>query len=296
VVARPVSAYPKPGEFMPVDEISLYTGGGAANTAVDLIKLGVSSALVGRVGTDGIGDFVVNALSQQGVDVTGVRRDSKLGTDCGIVLTTPDGERSFIGAIGANTAVSASDIDWDELSKSKILHIGCAMMLPGFDSQPVPVLKRAQELGLTISVDTACGSNGHWWETLSPYLPYTDLFLPSLKEAELLTGKSDPQEMARIFLDAGAKVVAVKLGEQGCFVCSRKEEYHVPPFRVSCIDATGAGDAFAAGFLAGWLQGLPLQETARLANAAGAMATTAMGAAAGIAGLDGIKALLSTAR
>ncbi|MGI9861505.1 sugar kinase [Moorella naiadis] len=292
LVARPVTAYPERGKLVQVDEIRLATGGGAANTAVVLQKLGVPTAIIGRVGADDLGDFVMASLAGKGVDVSGIHRDDEKSTGSSIVLTAPDGERSFISKLGANAAVCAEDIDWPQLGNSQILHIGYAMVLPSFDGAPAAaVLQKTKEMGITTSVDTGWDPSGRWWESLAPYLPYTDIFLPSLAEAEMLTGKQDYREMARVFLEAGAGVVALKLGEQGSYICTRATEFLVPPFNVACVDATGAGDAFAAGFLAGWLKGLSLEETARLANATGALATTAVGATAGVTGWEQVQAL-----
>jgi len=293
LVARPVDHCPEKGKLLPVEEMRLHTGGGAANTAVVLRRLGVSSAVIGRVGTDELGDFVIKSLGREGVDVAGIRRDREKGTGCSMVLTAPDGERSFISTMGANLALSGGDINWEGLQTSRILHLGYAMLLPALSGESAALLlKKARELGLTTSVDTAWDYTGCWWESLAPCLPYTDLLFPSLTEAQMLTGRSEPGEMARVFLEAGVGVVAIKRGEMGSYVCNREVEFHVPPFAVRCVDATGAGDAYVAGFLAGHLQGLTLEETARLANAAGALATTATGATGGVSGMGAIRALL----
>lgn len=297
LIARPVEAYPEKGKLVLVDEMRLDTGGCAANTAVVLRRLGVSAAVMGRVGADGLGDFVVESLRRNGVDVSSVRRDPVKGTGSSMVLTGADGERSFISTLGANTAVCTDDIDWARLKESKVLHVGGALLLPALDGEPTAaVLKQAKELGLVTSVDTAWDYEGRWWRALEACLPYIDLLLPSYDEARMLAGEEDPADIAASFLRAGAHVVALKMGSRGSYVRTNEVEVTIPAFPVRTVDANGAGDAYVAGFLAGWLRGLPLVETARLANAVGALATTAVGATAGVKDLEEALALAGTAR
>ena len=120
-------------------------------------------------------------------------------------------------------------------------------------------------------------------------LPYVDLFAPSLPEARAISGAADAEAAARWLEDHGAAKVVVKLGADGCYVGGGIG--HVEPVQVDAIDATGAGDAFVAGLLYGVLAGWPLEDAARLANAAGALATTAVGAGDGVRGLDETVAL-----
>jgi len=121
---------------------------------------------------------------------------------------------------------------------------------------------------------------------LEPALEHLDYFLPSVEEARMLSELNEPVDIAQFFLARGVGVVALKMGEDGCYVASRAEAFCVPAFAVSAMDATGAGDAFAAGFLAGVVKGWSLRETARLANAVGALCTLAMGTTAGIRSME----------
>ena len=102
----------------------------------------------------------------------------------------------------------------------------------------------------------------------------------------MLSGLKNPEEIADFFLKAGVKVVALKMGSEGSyFKSSLGEEGFVPIYPVEVKDTTGAGDAFVAGFLAGYLQKWPLRRVAQLANAVGALAASKMGATAGIRSL-----------
>ena len=134
-------------------------------------------------------------------------------------------------------------------------------------------------------MDTAWDGRGRWLEVLAPVLPYADICVPSYEEARMITGESDPPAIARALMSAGVKTVGIKMGDKGCYVRSDDEEHFVPPFQVDPVDATGAGDAWVAGFLTGVVKGRSLRETARLANAVGGLSVTAMGATNGVRSL-----------
>lgn len=293
VVAKPVKQWPEEGKLVLVDQLELHTGGCAMSTAVALTRLGISSGIVGKVGEDPFGDYLVAALQREGVSTEGVRRQKGVHTSATMVCVSTTGERSFIHYLGANAELGADDVDFDIVGRAKVLHIGAALLIPKLDGAPLAgVLKRAQELGVVTCVDTAWDSRGRWMDLVGPCLPYADYCVPSYEEARMLTGERDPAAMARVFLDAGVKNVGIKLGEKGCYVCSRDEEHHLLPYKVGAVDATGAGDAWVAGFVAGIVTGRPLLEMARLGNAVGAMSVTAMGATNGIRSLAETEAFM----
>jgi sugar/nucleoside kinase (ribokinase family) len=124
-----------------------------------------------------------------------------------------------------------------------------------------------------------------------PALPHCDLVTPGLAEARAITGAHAPLDAAARLRQLGAAAVAITLGPDGCVVDGDGFAAHVPGAFVSAVDGTGAGDAFAAGFLFGKLHGWPLERCARMANAAGALATTSPGAVEGVADLSRTLAL-----
>src|SRR5262249_30295958 len=95
-----------------------------------------------------------------------------------------------------------------------------------------------------------------------------------------------PEAIAQALLDGGARTVVLKMGESGCYVRTADAAFTVPAYRVDAVDALGAGDAFAAGFLAGLARGWDLEETARFACAVGAMCVTALGATTGVGSME----------
>jgi sugar/nucleoside kinase (ribokinase family) len=293
VLAKPITKIPERGKLELFDEMELHTGGCANNTAIGLVRLGISAGAMGKVGKDGFGDFVINNLQRNNVDTRGIRRSDEANTSLTFVMIAPDGERSFLHYIGANGTIKYEDIDFSLIEECKILHIGGFFLMPGFDGEPTArVLKRAKEMGVTVSLDTAWDSRGNWMKLLEPCLPYVDIFLPSIEEAKMLSGKEEPREISDFFLDYGIEVVGLKMGEEGSYVRTKDEEVREPAYKVDVVDATGAGDAFAAGFLAGYIMGWDLRRCVKLANATGAACVTAIGTTAGIKDLDQVLSII----
>jgi sugar/nucleoside kinase (ribokinase family) len=288
VIGKPVHSVPGPGSLALVDEMSLHCGGCAANAATALANLGLPVDVIGKVGDDPFGDFVIEELQHRGIGTSGVTRDSSNGTSASMVIVDPDGERRFIHYIGANAAFTIEDIDFDLVSAAAVLHIGGSLVLPGIDGQPTAeILKRAREAGVITFLDTVWDDTGRWMALLEPSLPYIDYFIPSLPEAREITGHDSPEKVAQDLLDHGVGTVALKMGPDGCFVKSADHaSLQLPAYDVEVVDATGAGDAFAAGFIAGIWQGWSLDKTARFASAVGAMCVTGVGAAGCVSSLE----------
>jgi sugar/nucleoside kinase (ribokinase family) len=284
IVGRPLRAIPDPGKLVLVDEMSLHTGGCATNTATALGRLGLPVEVIGKVGLDSLGDFVLNALAERGIGCRGITRDNEVGTSATMVMVSPDGERRFVHYIGANARLKLEDIDLAMVKTGSILHIGGSLVLPGIDGQPTAeLLRHARLAGVTTFLDTVWDDTGRWMEILAPCLPYIDYFVPSLPEGQALTGLDDPAEVAHSLLQRGVKTVGLKMGVDGCLVMSDDGQVcRLPAFQVDVVDATGAGDAFAAGFIAGVWHGWPIEQTARFANAVGALCVTGLGASGGV--------------
>jgi sugar/nucleoside kinase (ribokinase family) len=121
---------------------------------------------------------------------------------------------------------------------------------------------------------------------LAPCLPYLDYAVPSIEEARLVAGKHEPADVAKVFMDHGVGTVALKMGADGCYIRAADAEIRIPRYEVEAIDALGAGDCFAAGFLTGILKGWDLERTGRFANAVGALCVMALGATTGVKSLD----------
>ena len=296
-VARPVVKQPQLGQLELVETIGLYSGGSAASTGYDLAKLGVSVALIGRIGNDGFGDFLEAEAKRVGCDSSLLKRDASAGTSSSLVTVTPDGERTFLHSIGANAKLTPDDVPLEELTTRgcKVLHLAGFFILTAMEGpsgEPAAELfARATELGLTTSLDCVWDATGRWGKLIGSVLAHTDIFCPSIHEARSiveLPESASPRAIALGLFALGVReVVALKMGPQGSFVMARAgESHHVPAPNVEALDGTGAGDAFIAGFFAARLRGLSLLESARIGNATGALCVGALGATAGVTGWD----------
>lgn len=191
-VCWPIDEYPKRGQLALVDQISMHTGGCAANTGTALAKLGVATTIMGKVGTDPFGDFVVNALGARGLSTGSIIRDPDAQTSATAIMVQNDGERSFVHCVGANAKLRESELDFGTIEASRILHIAGTFLMPGFDGEATAsVLRRAREAGVTTCLDTAWDSRGNWMKLLECCLPHLDYCVPSYEEAQQLTGRQD---------------------------------------------------------------------------------------------------------
>jgi sugar/nucleoside kinase (ribokinase family) len=287
LIGRPVDQLPPRGRLGLVDQMTLHIGGCAANTGIDLARLGVKTSVLGKVGRDGLGDFVARTLEAEGIDTRGVVRDRSVNTSSTMVLVDGEGERTFLHYLGGNAVFTEADVDWSVLSESRTLHVAGALVMPGMDGEPMArILKRAREAGMVTSLDVVWDATGKWMKTLGPCLEHLDFFMPSISEAQAITGRENTEQVAAALRDAGVRTVALKLGEEGCYVSGPDGAFSAPCFRVRAVDGTGSGDAFDAGLLCGILRGWDLEKSARFGCAVGALCVTDVGATAGVKSME----------
>jgi sugar/nucleoside kinase (ribokinase family) len=283
VVAKPVDSVPEKGKLSLVDAVELHTGGCAVNTSIDLAKIGEDVGIIGLVGHDSFGSFLIDTLHKEGVNTKGLKVTKEVNTSVSLVLSGSDGERSFIHCLGSNGRFNESFIDMEVVQDCSILFVAGALLMPSFDGEPTAgILKKAKELGKYTVLDTAWDSTGRWMKDIEPCLPYLDLFIPSIEEAQMLSGKNNEREIAEVFLEKGAKNIVIKLGSKGCYIRNTSEEYYVEAFKVQAVDTNGAGDSFVAGFITGLLNNWDLRKCGEFANAVGAHCVMKVGASSGI--------------
>lgn len=285
VLVRPVDTLPARGSLGLVDDVELRGGGCALNTATALARLGLTAAVAGKIGRDPFGDFIIRLLQERGLDQSRLVLDATGDTSTTVALVGADGERTFLHRIGANGTLRIDELDEQALFAARALHVGGALVMPAFDGEPMAeLLRRARAAGVMTSIDTVFDPSGNWNRVLA-CLHHVDLFTPGLTEATRISNVRDPLQAARRLREIGAGAVAVTLGSQGCVVSADDFEGWVEGFAVDAVDGTGAGDAFAAGFIYGNLAGWGSERSARFANAAGALAVTAIGACEGLGDL-----------
>lgn len=284
IIGKPLDALPERGRLLLLDTLETHVGGNGPNTAGALGRLGAAVSVVGRVGEDLYGRFLIERLEGWGVDTGLVVRDPERATGVTLVAVDRTGERSFIHHFGANAAFSPADLDWSRAAGARHLHLASHFVLPALDGPPAAaLLVEARARGLTTSLDVCWDREGRWLSLLAPCLPHVDWLLPSEEEARALTGEEEPAAMAAALRRAGAGTVVIKRGERGCWYSSPEGDLASPAFRVTARDTTGAGDCFIAGFLYGRLRGWQLPRLLRFANACGARSVEAVGAVTGMA-------------
>ncbi len=296
VMVRPIETFPERARLTLVPHLELHLGGLAGVTATVLCQLGAGAAFIGCVGLDGFGDYVIQAMSSQGVDVSRVRRTPECGTSATVVLIAEDGERTFLHHLGANVVISERDVDFDLVTRAKVLHWGGPSITPGLDGAPIGrIFRKAHDLGVKTSMDTCFDGKGIWFPNIEHALPHLDVVMSSLEEARCYTGKQEPEEIADAYRSFGVETVMVKLGGQGLFVKDSRSACHIPAHKVNVIDTTGAGDAACGGFLYGYIRGWDLRRCGRLANAVGGLTVQQMGGAEAIHSLDETLAFMERA-
>lgn len=286
----------------PLQRIAMGIGGDGANEALALARLGHAPALVSVVGDDAPGDYVRRTLARAGVDVSAVAVRPGLDTGINIVLVRPDGERGFITSnSGSLRRLGLSDIlpalDAPSLSGAKVACLASLFVSPRLTLDDTAALFDALKArGLTLCADTTRPKRGETLREAGEALSRLDYFFPNLEEAAALTGARDPDAIADALLGCGVKHVALKLGGRGCLLKSRDERHLIPAVPgVRCVDTTGAGDTFAAAFIAALLEGKPLVACGRFANAAASLCVEQVGATAGTWTRADVDARLQTA-
>ncbi|HVP91461.1 MAG TPA: carbohydrate kinase family protein [Terriglobales bacterium] len=289
IVVRPVDSLPPVGRTRPVEEIELFSGGCAANTAAVLAKLGADARLAALIGRDALGDAALADQAAAGVDISAVVRCGETRTSVAIVLVDSAGQRSFYYRPGSLEKMANRHVPDDALKTARLVHVGGAMKM--LDLDLAELVARAKSFGCATSLDTDWDIYGNWMRKVGPALARIDYLITNEEEAAMLSGRGAPDAAARELLTHGSRAVAVKRGEKGALLATRDGVTEFPAYRVEVRDTTCAGDAFAAGFLLGAASGRPLDESVRLGNAAGALCTTALSHRA-IGSLDAVRRLV----
>ena len=295
VIARPVDHYPKRGHLELVRDLEIHLGGLAGVTAAVFAQLGGKSALIGKLGTDGFGDYVVGVLNHAGVNTEHVRRERSEHTSATIVLVTSEGERTFLHHLGTNGTTTPDEIDLDLAKQAKAFHWGGPGVTPGLTAEGMgKVFRELREAGVLTSMDTCFDGSGTWLPLIEAALPHLDVVMSSLDEARHYTGKQAPEDIVKFFRSYGVGHVMLKLGSDGMIVENAEESHHLKAHTVEPVDTTGAGDAACAGFLYGLVNGWGLHRSGKLANAVGGLTVQHMGGAEAITSLEETIAFMET--
>ncbi|TET20010.1 carbohydrate kinase family protein [Candidatus Bathyarchaeota archaeon] len=237
-------------------------GGSAANTAVGLARLGLKTGFIGKVSDNREGKLLLNDFKRQNVDVDGiiVSKEGRSGVAMGYVDTK--GDRALYIDPGVNDSLELKEIDLKYAGNTAFLHLTSFIGEKPFKAQK-ELVRGLRDVRISFDPGELYARKG--LTVLKLMIGRSFVMLPSENELKLLTGKKY-DEGSKILMKKGVSIVAVKLGERGCYVKDGKESYLVEPYKVKVVDTTGAGDAFCAGFLYGLIKNKDLYECGRLGN------------------------------
>ncbi len=317
VMARPVTPAVFQTGSAAIRETKLTFGGDALNEAVVLSRFGKSVRLISRIGRDEAGARILSFLKDNGVSAEDMIVDPGTATSVNIVLIDEKGERYFLtDPDSSQRRLAKEDVlgklrrprderpenaqphdarlqdaeqkearmpqDADIVSFASIF-VSTALDIPAMTE----IFRRIREKpGRILAADMTKAKRGERFDDIKCFLPYIDFLFPNEAEIALLTGESDPYRNAELLNEAGVRCAVIKRGGRGCLIRTREELYEIPACPVpACVDTTGAGDAFAAGFLWALSEGMPLKECGRFACAAASCAVEHTGATDGIRSL-----------
>ena len=264
--------FPQPGETISGDDLQVIPGGKGANQAVAAARLGASVSMLGRVGKDNFGDFLLNNLKANHVGSQLVQRD-EASTGTATIIVDSNGQNSIVLSAGANGKVSPADVESASFLHHKLLLLQLEIPLPTVLS----AAKRAKENNLRVILNPAPAK-----AIPDELIALADFIIPNETELSLLTSMdvndiSSTEKAARVLLQRGAKNVIVTLGSRGALIVNKDTSTHVDTYKVNVVDTTAAGDAFIGGF-ASVLDSSSLLDAVRYGCACGALATTKFGA------------------
>lgn len=281
---------PLAGETAEGDEFQEAPGGKGANQAIAAARLGARVSFIGRIGNDPRGDACHRRLVEEGVNTEGVVRDNGSATGVAFILVDQGGQKQIMTAPGANRMFSVGDIHAQRplLERARValaqLELPVEAVLTAFQI--------CREAGAAIVLDPAPAR-----PLADELLKLVDVIRPNSTEAEVLTGihvkdRESAWKAAQRLLERGVKSAIVQAGDEGNLAVWPDGQRWLPKLPVKSVDATGAGDAFAAAVAVQLAQGAELAEAAVFANAAAALATTKLGAQAGLPSRAAVEQLL----
>jgi ribokinase len=281
---------PAPGQTLDGEVFQEAPGGKGANQAVAVARLGCRVALIARIGADERGRKILDQLADEEVDVTYTHRSDEAPTGVALIMVDHSGEKQILTAPGANRQLTEADVRGAKktIVASKVLLVQLEVPLPAV----ALALRLARAAGVRTVLDPAPAV-----PLAENMLKLVDVIRPNASEAETLTGvpvrdQGSAAHAARVLLGYGVGAVVVQAGEAGDLLVTPDQERLFPRLPVESVDATGAGDAFAAALAVSLAEGRPLTEAAVFGSAAAALATTRLGAQAGLPRRKEVRQLL----
>ncbi len=278
----------------PLDEPGEFLGpfpSGAPAIFIDAVaRLGKSSGIIGTVGGDDFGKLLMSRLNGDDVNTDYVKTLSEEFTGTAFVTYFGDGSRKFLFHVGKSAAgkVSPEDVPEDFVKNSSALHItGSSLtMSDSMREACYKAVKVADKNDNIISFDPNVREETVGGESFrkiaEPVLSKSDLLSPGAEELRIVTGCKDEETAVEEMLQRGVNCIGIKLAEKGCRIYTDNQEMSSAGFEIEEVDPTGAGDAFSAAFLVGWMENMEVEKLAKFANAVGAKAVSKQGPMEGL--------------
>lgn len=272
-----------------ITDFNMSCGGSAANTIIGLSKLGMKTGFIGKISKDHDGNRLLENLKKKGVDTEGIIiSEGRSGNVLGFV--DKNGQRALYVDPGVNDLINPDEVKIDYLRNSKVLHL-TSFVGESIKAQESIINKIHEDVIVSLDPGRIYAERGVQY--LKNILNRTDIILINEEELKHLTGKKykSCKEGAEFLLEYDINVVVIKRGDKGAYITDGNESHLIEPFDVECIDTTGAGDAFNAGFLYGFLNNRSIGESGKLGNFVASCCIQESGA---IKGLPGISELDNT--
>ncbi|MEV4242019.1 sugar kinase [Streptosporangium canum] len=266
-------------------DFGLSVGGAESNLAIGVTRLGRRAAWIGRVGADEFGELLRSTLAGEGVDVQGMIVDPDAPT--GLMIknrrTSEMVDVRYYRSGSAGSRLRPEDLDVSLIRSARVLHVtGITLALSASAREAVrAAVAEARDAGVTVSTDVnyrrALWSPEEASAVLRETVATTDVLFATEAEARLIVDGADPAALAGALSDLGPRHVLIKRGPLGAVELSDGVIRHAEPYHVTELDPVGAGDAFAAGWIAETLEGAGPERRLATACAAGAFAVAADG-------------------
>jgi len=281
------------GKLKYVNDFSKNLGGAESNFAIGLARLGVETGWISRLGNDSFGDYIEFFIRGEGVDVSKVIRDNKNPTGLMVKERRSIGETKvfYYRNNSAASHMKPDDLDESYLKKAKILHL--SGITPALSKSCKETVYKAIDIAKANDIKISFDPNLRLklWdnkktmrEEIINICKKADIILPGFEEAKKLFKKENPKEIINELLKYNPEVVVMKMGEKGALFATEEGNFSkvdaYSPDKI--IDTIGAGDGFAAGFIAGLLKGYSYHKSVKLGNAVGAFALTVKGDVEGL--------------
>jgi ribokinase len=285
---------PRPGETVIGGDLATVPGGKGANQAVAAARLGADVSFVGRIGDDAFGSKLLRNLSAEGVSTRCLGLAPGAATGVALIIVDDTGQNSIVVAPGANMRLTVADVE-----AARDVICAASVLLLQLES-PMEAVTRAAELAqahdVTVVLNPAPAQS-----VPSRLISLIDVIVPNESETAMLTGEpvdteSKGEQAARALLGMGIETVILTLGERGALLAHAGQVERFRAFDVTPVDTTAAGDAFLGAFAVATAEGRSVREAVCWGNAAGALATTRLGAQPSLPSREAVEALLAAAR